>query len=1058
MVQSMLELGCKGTWKGIHDGGHGRIQLTLEEAQKRGYTVEVYAPGRQVFTSEVEFMAFNLFISEDFSERQCQECIKVFRFMDPDLFGDSNFHRLRTKYARKFRANTCLQLLECDLSQDKSAGALPAYLKNNLVYYHLDPMQIITALVSLPFLDGLAKWYFEPQYCETSGERILGNTMSSLACQRHQEEHPNDAIIMVSIGNDGGKHGNRGGVHLICLQLLNINENVRRLDPFNIVIGCVPLLTETMLQASDQSRKSEFRNLVTQLAMAVTQGLLLKACQERQWLMFPDRKVRPSQVILAAGPGDGMEHMNLCNVHNFACHLCETVNQDMGVLHDQSAPNVRPLPPARKWPELREQMRQLREAGTAAPQQTFARDHGIKTHLNPLLETGFDPQMHLMHPDLMHVVELGIFVKVFEGVYDHVNKLLTDRYGDGADASKHQQDAWLLLKKRMMLIPYMQMTPFMAEAFLEAWKRQQPNQGSKADFKMKLSTASENQQIMLCLPFVVQGLVQAPVPTAQSRGQRRGNQGSSGSQDQDQCAILAEICLQVVDWFWSLSQPFFTPAMLEQHYHTGITLFRTLGEQLPGSRSSGLWNCPKAHEAVHHMVTSMVHLGRGRNSGSEHIEALISKTQKTKVAGNGSLNKTLMTKSRERVMKMILSSAPPQPDPDPRDDCAQEGDYDDGDTPEFASESLKQALRTRTQRKTEFPFWQAAEHNVKPDSKFLVAMGRTMKRLLGENESTRKKKTHRKQLWLTWDDICSDSTFTQELPSLKELKKALAGFAYNTGRFPRDEWTEEDIAQQVIPLPDLSKNRGARAAQEASDHESKIFQLHGQLDFKCPKLTGTVQQWGNTDWTPPNGHIGVYPFSMAPLYTKPKDSVSKRAELVKSYMEEDNWSYPDLHLPCVEYLPPQATGTGSLLPAQVDLSKHADRLRVGRVHLLFKCRIKWPAREEDLSHEKPSQVYELAFLEHLPRYPADSRSPFRHRANDIFRVASPHQYKDNMEVVEINRIFTPAFLVPDFVQPFAAPDGSRSGSNSSIRAGQSRLWYVNRVHAMGFRSRIHADL
>jgi hypothetical protein len=100
-------------------------------------------------------------------------------------------------------------------------------------------------------------------------------------------------------------------------------------------------------------------------------------------MLWPDGKVWPTWVFLGAIPADGKEHFSLVGSHNFACHLCKTLLHQMGVLYEQT------LPELRDWAQVKQATEKLRETqGTQTARQAYEAEHGIKTNLNPLMYMG----------------------------------------------------------------------------------------------------------------------------------------------------------------------------------------------------------------------------------------------------------------------------------------------------------------------------------------------------------------------------------------------------------------------------------------------------------------------------------------------------------------------------------------------------------------------------------------------------------------------------------------------------------------------------------------------
>lgn len=1073
---SFPELGNKGTWPLMHDGGKGRVELTLEEALRQGLRVHYLKAESDVFESHWERKVYDLVVGQDMSCAHARQWINLLREMNPDAFRDSSIPRLLLRTYRGWDLDSQIPLQGCVLKNRVGCGELPEYLRDRLTFFHLDPFQALAVLLSNPDLRGVCKPYFDPVYCPSSGQRILGGSMSSLTCQRHQEEHPFDAIVLLGVGNDGGKLGGRGALHVVGLNIFNLSDHIRGQDAFNILIGCVPVLKEEDLREEDKARVAQYNILVTQMCMAVILEKLHEASAQRQWMLWPDGKVRPTWVFLGAIPADGKEHLSLAGSHNYACHLCKTLLHQMGFLYEQT------LPELRDWEQIRQATANLRPPGTQTARQAYEAEHGIKTNLNPLMYIGADIQgpLQCAYPDVLHVLKLGVFLKFFKGCYHHINDIIarqpeysqTDAR-NAAATEKAQDAAWETLSQRLLLMPG-NISPYVAKAFQTARahakkQRQDSNPiGSGQGFKLPTITGTESWQLMQAMPFVLPRLIRSPPSGEAETGKRRRVRQDQEEPPPDPCADLVAVGLDLLCWAWACMRPFWTPLDIEKHYRTGIDLFRTLGRVLPGDGSRNLWSSPKSHWAVHHLVVSIVFLGSVQNSGSEHIERHILRSKNTKLALNAAFEKTLVGKSREVLVQMtssgqeaaaIRAATAGNRRSTATSDTEESSDEDDQEesTPEEGAEGASAGgtfIRKKAQRQQDFPFFQAAMLNFQgrdADGNRSTALRVYLHRPMRYLPSNRRTK---KDVWMTWADTQdSTSTFLRDLDSLQHLRQAFADFVrFSTGQAVGD-WTADAITRLVQPLHTQSTHGGGANAQSVHGRDGKVFRIYGELRFQCKALTGTLEEWDNRKWTAPDGKIRVFPFSWAPLYLRSDGYQGKRTKYLTSLMETLDWDPRDLQLPCVEFLP---VNHGAVQDLDITLRENRDKLRVGRVHLLFRCRIQ-NAQVPDV----PGEVVDLAFLEILDRYPADSQSRLT-RMDDLFRVFSPAPRKgvghhaQNFVVVPIRQIVAPAPLVPDFAQPFAHDRDPMKPQGA--KAGESRLWYVNRIPTREARSRVHVSV
>jgi hypothetical protein len=893
----------------------------------------------------------------------------------------------------------------------------------------------------------------------------------------------------LGVGTDCGKLGGRGALHVVGLNIFNLSDHIRGQDAFNILIGCVPVLQEEDLRDEDKARVSQYNILVTQMCMAVILEKLHEASAQRRWMLWPDGKVRPTWVFLGAIPADGKEHFSLVGSHNYACHLCKTNHHQMGVLYEGT------LPELRDWAQVKQATEKLRKTqGTQTARQAYEAEHGIKTNLNPLMYMGanmdIQAPLHCAYPDVLHVLKLGVFLKFFKGCYHRINDIIAQEYikADAGHATEKAQDqVWETLSQRLLLMPG-NISPYVAKAFqmarVHAKKQREDSNpiGSGQGFKLPTITGTESWQLMQAMPFVLPRLIRSPSGEAET-GKRPSGEAEPGKRRRvrqeepppdhregaDPCAELVSVGLDLLYWAWACMRPFWTPRDIEKHYRTGIVLFRRLGNVVPGEGSRNIWSSPKSHWAVHHLVVSLVFLGSVQNSGSEHIERHILRARNTKLALNSAFEKTLVGRSREVLVQMTSSgqaaaairattgnwrsTATSDTEESEDEDDEEESTPGEGAAGASARETL---IRKKAQRQQDFPFFQAAMLNFQGrgadrngSTALRVYLHRPMKYLpLGYKT--------KKNVWMTWADTRdSASTFRKDLDSLQHLQQAFAAFVRFSRGQADERWTADDITQLVQPLHPLSTHGGAARTQSVHGWEGKVFKIFGELRFQCKALTGTLEQWDNRKWTAPDGKIRVFPFSWAPLYLRSDGYQGKRTRYLTSLMQTLGWDPRDLQLPCVEFLP---VNHGAVQDLDITQRENRDKLRVGRVHLLFRCRIQRTQSPDDMG-----DVVDLAFLEILDRYPADSHSHLA-RSDDLFRVCSPAPRKgaavgrdsQNFVVIPITQIMAPAPLVPDFAQPFAH-DRDQS-KPSGAKPGESRLWYVNRIPIREARSRVHVSV
>ena len=598
-------------------------------------------------------------------------------FLSCHVSADTAGHILRLLQTPGFnaadvRARTFATLVKClderaDGTLQSENMGIPMDGEQEVVFYWRCPRQaVLEILQDNRLADRL--YLYAARILDAQGRAVVGPANTGQKWMQDQAILPGTCLAQVVIGSDGTIIRKRLGIHPIILCLANVPEWLRAFPAFWHLVGLIPTLRRSDGRYADPTqfrrRKrlllaaciSKIETLVTQ---AVVDGVRLQWWQSAFNVKNGDSVTRRWVMTLFNNPSDEEEAQDSTFRYSFTC------GQATCSRFVENGARVLPVQVCLlRAQDLQASAKRGREVGTygdndewqgkiKAARPIFAQESdfgsGLPPHVPPPLQSaeryhhfaqvvGTYPDRNPLHdvqgtgdehsrrpPDPMHMVELGIMVRVLNAIIlalrmheglDQPAQAPADPEDDHADSSDSEDELagagagggaggaraggavartkviWKEVEDRLRLLG---VRPFARNAFHNGLVH---GMDDKGQIKMGL-TAAETTQLFLVMPSAL-----ACLPLSRPGG----------------AAVLSR-CLQALGavsvWYFHATAPAMTVEDLPSLQDRGVALLATLQDCFEGVHK---FETPKGHMLFHVVGSGIIPFGAWYNSSAEVLE------------------------------------------------------------------------------------------------------------------------------------------------------------------------------------------------------------------------------------------------------------------------------------------------------------------------------------------------------------------------------------------------------------------------------------------------------